>query len=322
MPPSPEKFAARDLPQVCLNLQLLANVVGMTDISRQLASEKGLANILGVFFRQCMEAHSVNHINRLLLDYHQPQHFSRGPALFVVGQEHLKTMRNPSQEDLVELLFQGWGPDIKDVVRHFLAQGIPFWLAYVSAEIMPVEKTPSPFTAHRPKGFKADTSSGLGFRPEKYKFNEHDYNVYTTERDLHLLHTPRSHIALQYGGVIGLLARLSDREIDLLCSVYHVGTGQKKRTGKGKGKQGHGQGESDQIGTDQTGIVSWWPKPSAWKCLNRFQKGVYMLQRQSDWRHNLKFWKDVKKCWDGYEKVAASMVQGFVDLGPVRTHSS
>ena len=100
---------------------------------------------------------------------------------------------------------------------------------------------------------------------------------------------------------------------------------------------GPGQGESEQVDTDQTGIVSWWPKPSAWargsldgswwtpqcehdffqKRLSHFQKGVYILQRQSDWRHNLKFKKDVKKCWDGYESAAFSMVQGFIDLGLV-----
>ncbi|KAJ6598693.1 hypothetical protein B0H10DRAFT_1959280 [Mycena sp. CBHHK59/15] len=272
MPPSPETFAARDLPQVCLNLQLLANVISMTDIGRQLASEKGLANILGIFFGQCMEARYVNHINRLLLDYHQPQRFSRGPALFIVGQEHLKTMHNPSQEGCYYVLLrQGWGPDIKDVVRHFLVQGIPFWLAYVRAKIMPVEETPSPFTAHRPKGFKADTSSGLGFHPKKYKFDEHNYNMYTTERDLRFLHTPRSRIALQYGS-------------------------QKKRAGKGNGKQGHGR--ANQIKLALTRLVSSHGGPNQ-KPLNHFQKDVYMLQCQSDWRHNLKFCKDVKTCCDG-----------------------
>ncbi|KAJ7880877.1 hypothetical protein B0H13DRAFT_1630244 [Mycena leptocephala] len=164
----------------------------------------------------------------------------------------------PRATDLVEVIRQEWGPTIKDVAAHFVARGIPFWLAYASAEIMPASK---PVGRLHPKGFKADTSSGLGFRPHQHTFDEHDYNGYTTQRDLQFLHTPRARIALQYGGVIARLARsevsdedffrlfdeeiynvgdclwdeqsqhsywyyrLSEREIDLLCGVYHLGTG-------------------------------------------------------------------------------------------------
>ncbi|KAJ6550940.1 hypothetical protein B0H10DRAFT_1968663 [Mycena sp. CBHHK59/15] len=338
-----------------------------------------------------MEARSVNNIDMLLLDFHQRQRFNRGSALFEIRREHLKSMRNPSQEgdyfvlcnigsgigseallipratDLLEILRQRWGPDLKDVVRHLLAHGIPFWLAYVSAEIMPARETPVPL-AHRPKGFKADTSSGLGFRAENYKFDVHDYNAYTTQRELRLLHTPRGRIALQYGDnsaagkgrSLGrkLLPRVQD-------DIYNVGDclwdGQSRFAywhdvlsdrenrsslrhlsrqdwpkaesgkGKGKGKQEQGLGESE---TDQTSIVSWWPKPSAWargsldgawwtpqcednffqKRLGHFEKEVFILARQSVWRHNLKFRKEVKKCWDGYEIVASSIVKAFVDL--------
>ncbi|KAJ6553678.1 hypothetical protein B0H10DRAFT_1968151 [Mycena sp. CBHHK59/15] len=279
-----------------------------------------------------------------------------------VVQTHLKSMRNPSEEayyyvvskigsgigreallipratDLIEILRQQWGPELKDVAQHLLARGIPFRLAYVSTEIMPARETPAPLS-HRPKGFIVDTSSGLGFRPENYKFDVHDYNAYTTQHDLQLLHTPRGRIALQYGSVIGRLARsevsdddffrgfsddiydvgdclwngvttwaywhdrLFDHEIDLLCGVYHVRTGQKRGGGKDKGKQGHGQDESD---AEQTFIVHGGPN-----------QGVYILQRQSVWRHNLKFQKDVKKCWDGYEIVASSIVDRFVDMGAI-----
>ncbi|KAJ7434135.1 hypothetical protein B0H11DRAFT_1938924, partial [Mycena galericulata] len=251
---------------------------------------------------------------------------------------------------LVEVLRQQWGPDIRDVVAHLLARGIRFWLAHISAEIMPQSETPTPF-GHRPKGFKADTSSGLGFRPHEYKFDEHDYHAYTTQRDLQLLHTPRGRIALQYGGVMARLARseVSDDDFfrgfsedmydvgdlkSIFCAaVYHIGTGQKKTEGKGKGKQGHGQlGKEEESDPEQTSIVSWWPKPSAWargsldgawwtpqcendfflKRLGHFEKGVYLVRRQSDWRHNLKFRKEVKKCWDGYERVADSLVQSLI----------
>ncbi|KAJ7090553.1 hypothetical protein C8R44DRAFT_751057 [Mycena epipterygia] len=389
-PQSP--FVPRDPPQKFVAEELLANIVGMTDIGGQLASEEGLTRILGIFFGQCIEARSVNSIDHLLLDYHQPQRFDRGTPLFEIRRERLKSMRNPSEvadyyvvckigsgigneallipraTDLVELLRQRWGPEIKDVVQHFLARGLPFWHAYVSAEIMPACETPAPST-QRPKGFKADTSSGLGFRPDQYKFDVYDYNAYIAQRNLRLLHTPRGRIALQYGGVMARLARsevsdddfrgfnediydvgdclwdessphaywhekLSGHEIDLLCGVYHIGTGQKRIDKKGKGKQGHEPGGSQQVDTEQTGIVSWWPKPSAWvrgslhgawwtpqceveffqKRLGHFDKGVYIPQHQNKWSRNLKYQKDVKKVWDGYEIVASGIAQSLVDI--------
>ncbi|KAJ7303662.1 hypothetical protein DFH08DRAFT_721966 [Mycena albidolilacea] len=204
-------------------------------------------------------------------------------SLIFLKFEYLTSMRNPAERmyyyvlaedgsgigsevlllphatDLLEVLRQQWGPDIKGIIKHLLARGIPFWLAYRSLQIMP-ESTPAP-AGLRPKGFKADTTSGLGFQPHGYKFDQHDYRAYTTRRDFQLLHTPRGRIALQYGGVVARLARsevsdddffrgfddeiydvgdclwdrtskhaywydrLSDHEIDLLCGVYHVGTG-------------------------------------------------------------------------------------------------
>ncbi|KAJ7438574.1 hypothetical protein B0H11DRAFT_1752689 [Mycena galericulata] len=268
MAQSPDAFVALHPPTEHLDTQHLPNVLGMTDIGNQL----------------CLQARSVNDIDKKLLDFHQPSLVNRRPSSFKISRESLKSMRNPLEHciyyvlrksgsgigsevllfpratDLVEVLRQEWGPDIKDVVRHLLARGIPFWLAYMSAEIMPAPKTPPSYTL-RPKGFKADTTSGLGFRPHGYKFDEHDYKAYTTRCNLHFLHTPRARIALQYGGIIARLARsevpdddffrgfddqiydvgdclwdetsqhcywyerLSDHEVDLVCGVYHVGTG-------------------------------------------------------------------------------------------------
>ncbi len=83
---------------------------------------------------------------------------------------------------------------------------------------------------------------------------------------------------------------------------------------------------------EQTSLVSWWPKPNAWargslhgawwtpQCendffqrrLGHFANGVYIPQRQSVWSHNLKYRKDVKKCWDGFEIVAEGVIQGII----------
>ncbi|KAJ6550117.1 hypothetical protein B0H19DRAFT_1264980 [Mycena capillaripes] len=386
MPPSLGSFVARDPPSRRLDTRDLANVISMGDIGNQLAAHNGLVNVLGTFFGQCFEACSAQDIDKNLLDYHQPQRAPRPPSTFEIGREYLTSMRDPSEQsyyyvlcqtgsgigsevllipratDLLEVLRRPWR-EIKEVVGHFLARGIPFWLAYVSAEIMPAAEKSTP-TALRPKRFKADTTFGLGFRPYQYTFDVFDYQAYTTQRDIQVLHTPRARIALQYGGIIARLARsevsdedflrgfdeaiydvgdclwdgtsqhaywverLSTREIDVLCGVYHVGTGQQQIVGKGKGKQ-------EKIDTDQTTIVSWWPKPSAWacggldrawwtpqceedffqKCLGFFANGIYILHRQPEWRHNLKYRKDVKKCWDGYETVADSIAQGLIRSG-------
>ncbi|KAJ7787359.1 hypothetical protein B0H14DRAFT_2252852, partial [Mycena olivaceomarginata] len=100
----------------------------------------------------------------------------------------------------------------------------------------------------------------LGYRAPGYKADNHDYHAYFVQRNS-LLHTSRGSVALQYGGVIARLARsqvseddllhgpsenvyetgvclwdqessyaywydsLTDREIGILCGVYHVGTG-------------------------------------------------------------------------------------------------
>ncbi|KAJ7817325.1 hypothetical protein B0H13DRAFT_1923009 [Mycena leptocephala] len=314
IPSTPEEFVARDPPAKYLDSKDLANVVGMTDIGNELASQKGLDNTLRIFFGQCTEAH---------LEGISQEHAQPIPATSIL-------CASPNRQ--------------RDRKRGPLDSRATDFL---EPEIMPESKTPAT------RAFR-NTTSGLGFRPNKYAFDKHDYNAYTTQRDLKLLHTARGRIALQYGGIIARLARsevsdddffppirrrnlhvgdclwdgeskhaywhdkLSDHEIDLLCGVYHVSTGLKQ------GGQGHISAKSD---TEQTSIVSWWPKPSAWargsldlawwtpqcevdffqKRLGHFEKGVFLVKRQADWRHNLKYRKEVKTCWEGYERVAASI---------------
>ncbi|KAF8144993.1 hypothetical protein K438DRAFT_1630881 [Mycena galopus ATCC 62051] len=197
-------------------------------------------------------------------------------------------------------------------------------------------------SSNPPKNPIVDIASGLGFRPHGYKFDKHDYHAYTIQRQIRLLHTRRGRIAFQYGGVMAWLARevsdedflqqfddeiydvgdclwdeksphaywhdaLTDHEIELLCGVYHA------------------------VDSDQTSIISWWPKPNSWargsldggwwtpqceeffqKRLGHFANEVYMPTTPPKWRHNLKFRPDVKKCWDGYEIVADGIVQGLL----------
>ncbi|KAJ7302698.1 hypothetical protein DFH08DRAFT_977684 [Mycena albidolilacea] len=362
MPPSPDTIDVRDPPKECLEPKHLASVIGMADIANQLASDKALQNILCTFFGQCLKARTVNDIDKALLDYHQPQRPKAAPTRFTINREYLTSMRNPAEQmyyyvlaedgsgigseillfpratDLLEVLRQGWGPDITGVIKHLLARGIPFWLAYCSLQIMP-KSTPAP-VGLRPKGFKVDTTSGLGFRPHEHKFDEHDYRVYATGEISSSFTLPEGALPCNDDFFHGFdddiydvgdclwdgtskyaywYDRLSDHEIDLLCSVYHIGTSRKKQAaGKGKVQE---KADTD---TDQASIVSWWPKPNAWargsldgswwtpqcennffaKRLGHFAKGVFVLLRQSQWRSNLKFRREVKKCWDRVEIVA------------------
>ncbi|KAJ7665144.1 hypothetical protein DFH06DRAFT_985233 [Mycena polygramma] len=283
MPPSPETFVPANPPHEKFDLQHLADIVGMTeyDVSAELASHKGLRTILGTFFGQCLECRTQLSIDKRLLDIWTEGSWPASP--FEISREYLTSRQNPAERcyyyvlrrrgsgigsevllmpratDFLEILRQQWGPDIRDVVRHLLGRGIRFWLALMSAEIKEKSK-PAP-AGLRPKGYKTDTSTGLGFRPQGYTFGARDYKGYIIERDLRLLHTPRARIALQYGGLIARLARsevhdedffrgfdddiydigdclwdgtspyaywydrLSDNEVDVLCGVYHVGTG-------------------------------------------------------------------------------------------------
>ncbi|KAF8147169.1 hypothetical protein K438DRAFT_1989892 [Mycena galopus ATCC 62051] len=240
----------------------------LLDIASQLASQQGLEAVVCTFFAQCLEARMVNDIDKHLLNFHNPQSM-RNPAertlyyeLYAagtgIGSAVLLLHR---ATDILEILRQGWGPDVKDVVGHLLARGILF-------------------------------------------FDDDNYDVGDCLWD----ETSRHAYWYDY---------LTPHEIDLLCGVYHVGTGQKRAGGED---------------TNQASIVSWWPKPAAWarrsldgawwtpqcendfftKRLGHFEKGVYKVQHSSEWKHNLKFRKDAKRCWNGYKVIADSIVQALI----------
>ncbi|KAF8168653.1 hypothetical protein K438DRAFT_1774710 [Mycena galopus ATCC 62051] len=280
MPPSPETFIARDPPEKSFPLQDLPLVVGMRDTIGCLA-ERPTACIRDLF------------------------------RTVGIGSEVLLL---PQATDVVEILHQQWGPDIRDIAAHLVARGTPFWLAYMSTQIMPAANPVQ--SGLRPKGFKGDSPLGLGFRPCGYAFDELDYDASeVTDEDFFCgfddgiydvgdcLWDGTSPHAYWYD-------RLSDHEIDLLCGVYQVGTGQTQVVGKGKGKAGKGKSGEDQediTETGQTSLISWCPKPKT-----SWPHRAYILKNQAAWRHNLKFRKEVKRCWDGYERVADSIVQGLL----------
>ncbi|KAJ7017736.1 hypothetical protein C8F04DRAFT_978719 [Mycena alexandri] len=174
---------------------------------------------------------------------------------------------------------------------------------------------------------------------------------YLLHRNNRVVYGPRGCIALQYGGAVARLAReqipdvdflqqfddtvydfgdclwdgksqhaywhefLTDHELDILCGVYHIGTGVYTSDGK----------------DEQTRTVSWWPLPHTWargslsyqawtpqceewyqKRLEHFEKGVFLPTNTRKWRKNLRFNAAVLKCWKGSENVAAMIVEGLI----------
>ncbi|KAJ6524934.1 hypothetical protein B0H19DRAFT_931432 [Mycena capillaripes] len=197
---------------------------------------------------------------------------------------------------------------MNDVAENLLSRGIFFLTCIRSSETVPPRSN-----AWR-HGY-----SGLGYRPPHYKPDMRDYNAYVSIRSS-FFRSRRGRAALLYGGIIGRLARsevsneevlrgpsddallegiclwdgkspfaywddyLTEEEIDLICGVYHVSTGD-----------------------EQVSMVSWWPKPAAFSAsgLNIgwwttmweiwYQRRLQILETNSgglfthtQWKHNLK----------------------------------
>ncbi|KAJ7100529.1 hypothetical protein C8R44DRAFT_641980, partial [Mycena epipterygia] len=150
----------------------------------------------------------------------------------------------------LEIVRQGWGPSLKDVIERLLGRNIQFLVCCRDNQL----------PTHRRLARRMH--SGLGFRAHNYFPNTHDYQLYVSIREQFML-SPRGRAAKQYGGIIGRLACrvvsdeevlqgptddvtidgiclwdgysqlaywgncLTEQEIDLICGVYHISTGKR-----------------------------------------------------------------------------------------------
>ena len=151
----------------------------------------------------------------------------------------------------LECIHETLGPSLIDVTEFLIKHGISFCtLVPLSNLISPTENAPA-----------TSFHQFLGYRPHQYQFDLADFAAYETFWESFLLAQPQGHHALCYGGIVGHLAwetlpdsvalagpsysalqgqqetfhdwgdlfvdnRLSDRDLDLICGTYDVGTEQ------------------------------------------------------------------------------------------------
>ncbi|KAF7349165.1 hypothetical protein MVEN_01438800 [Mycena venus] len=299
---------------------------------------------LRTFFAQLKNASRLDMISPDLLDFHSPssdinQVWEMDVASFVhagITYYVVKQYDTPGPFVIVlsnatatlEIVRNGWGPDIASVARQLFLRGIPFQLC-IKDSIVPLPR----------EDLYLKRYSGLGYRPQGYQPNLLDYAAYTNFRDRFLM-TARGHAALRYGGVDALLGpsddvtyhgahlinkrfdetywddQLTADELDLICGVYHVATGQTDPNG---------------IENQQTTTISWWPRPVyfeksglnvGWwspacqafyqRRLSQINHGDATLCTQGQWKNNMKFDSKVPAYIEGAERCAAQI------LGTVR----
>ncbi|KAJ7251842.1 hypothetical protein B0H12DRAFT_1071856 [Mycena haematopus] len=258
-----------------------------------------------------------------------------------------------SPTDVFEILRQRWGPTIDHVVERLVSRGMSFRLALVSTTI---ESSPLSPPRHRPV---VNVFGGLGFRPQGYEPDMDDYFAYQTQLNYQLLHTRRGFLALQYGGLVARLALpetyldellhnldngipefadclwnhrsnyaywfqgLAQREIELLCGVYHIATGKTDQRKDGTIVVPLNAGGL----SEQTRQISWWPTPSAWqsgglypgwwspacedwflKKRSQYESGKSTrLSTNVQWKSNIKFDKNLRPTLASHEKISATM---------------
>ncbi|KAJ7665343.1 hypothetical protein DFH06DRAFT_983954 [Mycena polygramma] len=202
----------------------------------------------------------------------------------------------------------------------------------------------STITSPAPLKLQRRYYSGLGYRPSNYKPDMRDYQAYVEIRQ-RFMSSPRGRAALLYGGIVGRLAKseasmeealrgpsddalvegmclwdgrspfaywddcLTQQEIDLICGVYHVATG-----------DGH-------FNNEQTATLSWWPRPPAFaasglnigwwtpmweswyeKRLRQLESGTAVLASHAQWKHNIKLERKAPPLTDALEKCATKIL--------------
>ncbi|KAK7044607.1 hypothetical protein R3P38DRAFT_3176855 [Favolaschia claudopus] len=175
---------------------------------------------------------------------------------------------------VLQCLRSGWGnnSDVETIIRNLVKLGVAFYPGWPR----PVDYAP----------LVPPTQPTLGRRHAGYIPTLVDFGVYVERRNS-FLRSPRGRVALFYGGIVGRLARLvlsdfedlacydpseenlrsgtrvegsrggeivlwheqlTENEIDIICGVYTVETGQRSAATEG------GQ---------QLKYISWWPTPTA-----------------------------------------------------------
>ncbi|KAF7344225.1 hypothetical protein MVEN_01713400 [Mycena venus] len=357
---------SRKTPSRPPEMSIVASLVGLEDINM------GFVDVMATFFGQLLDAKSLDELDKEIFDFHQRDHsplfqpwpfilrresltntVDRSVAVYYILCDHNSGLGSDcllllQATDVSEILQQGWGPRVKDVAKQLLLRRMPFRIAVMeSVSLMRQRQAVVPGRRHR----VVNVNSGLGYRAENYQPTIHDYHAYLAQLNSQLLHTRRGRVAPPYGGVIGRIARsevsdehvlqgpsdnvyntgvclwdgrsdyaywhesLTEHEMDLICGVYYVATGKKI-----------------EAGVEQTKLLSWWPKPNAWKkgnldpgwwspeCEGWYRKRLGrledsqrygekgMLARPNEWKHNLRFVKRLKDCVQAHERVADSIL--------------
>ncbi|KAK7030162.1 hypothetical protein R3P38DRAFT_2524007, partial [Favolaschia claudopus] len=226
-----------------------------------------------------------------------------------------------SATTVLEIERRQWGPSISDIALRLLHRGIPFHLCVVSHQLQPSSPPPKVLESLNPY-------SGMGYRLKDFQPDMRDYNGYLDCRE-HFLRTSRGQVALRSGGIIARIARevltiedgllgpgdevtrngicfwdghtpgalwddqLTEDEIDIVCGVYHIATGQR---------------DPNQPRGRQITTRSWWPRPSAFfrnsalaigwwtpacesfyaRRVTMYKEGTLKLETAAAWKENLK----------------------------------
>ncbi|KAK6997113.1 hypothetical protein R3P38DRAFT_2564359 [Favolaschia claudopus] len=333
-------FATSQLP----SNSTVAKILGNKDIN---LPHTPTLNRLKIFFAQSRKAVSLQMITSDLLEATETRLLCS--AMDVTAFDHrgtphycIREADEPGRRCVVvssaittlEIVRNEWGSDMQGLCEELLSRGIAFKFCILNPCLPPLRiEHSTPHYDYRPKGYKPD---------------KHDYAAYTDNRD-RFLASSRGPLALRYGGIVARIARsvlglgdgafhptdeaadngvsyhdihgeetcwdaeLTPDEIDLICGVYHVATGQR---------------DIHSPRNRQTTIISWWPRPinfvksginvGWWSpaCESFYQRrlaqianGQTTLPSQIEWKNNLRFDNKVPLYMEGFENCARMMLK-------------